>query len=238
MNIELIRKYNVPGPRYTSYPTVPYWDKEGIDNKTWEFSVKSIYQKEKSYGISLYIHLPYCESLCTFCACHKHITKRHDVELPYIDSVIKEWKLYRELLDEKPLIKEIHLGGGTPTFFSPDILKHLIESITENCEISEDYEFSFEGHPNNTTKEHLQSLYDVGFRRVSFGVQDYDPIVQLAINRVQPYENVEKVHNWSKEVGYTSISHDIVFGLPHQKLEGMLETIELTNELRPERLAF
>lgn len=238
MNIELIRKYNVPGPRYTSYPTVPYWDKDGIDNKTWESSVKSIYQKEKSYGISLYIHLPYCESLCTFCACHKHITKRHDVELPYIDSVIKEWKLYRELLDEKPLIKEIHLGGGTPTFFSPDILKHLIESITENCEISEDYEFSFEGHPNNTTKEHLQSLYDVGFRRVSFGVQDYDPIVQLAINRVQPYENVEKVHNWSKEVGYTSISHDIVFGLPHQKLEGMLETIELTNKLRPDRLAF
>ena len=206
MNIELIRKYNVPGPRYTSYPTVPYWDKEGIDNPTWESSVKQTYKKEKEFGISLYIHLPYCESLCTFCACHKHITKRHDVEVPYIDAIIKEWNLYRELLDDKPLIKEIHLGGGTPTFFSPEELKRMIQAIVEDCEITEQYEFSFEGHPNNTTKEHLQALYDVGFRRVSFGVQDYDPVVQLAINRVQPYESVERVHNWSKEIGYTSES--------------------------------
>lgn len=238
MNIELIRKYNVPGPRYTSYPTVPYWDKEGIGNENWEASVRETYTAEKSYGISLYIHLPYCESLCTFCACHKHITKRHDVEIPYIDTIIKEWQLYKKLLDEKPLIKEIHLGGGTPTFFSPDQLKRMITAIVADCEIAEDYEFSFEGHPNNTSKDHLQSLYDVGFRRVSFGVQDYDPVVQLAINRVQPYENVKQVHEWSKEIGYTSISHDIVFGLPHQQLKGMLETIELTNELRPDRLAF
>ena len=118
------------------------------------------------------------------------------------------------------------------------MFKQLIEAVTEGCDIADEYEFSFEGHPNNTTKEHLQALYEVGFRRVSFGVQDYDPIVQLAINRVQPYENVKQVHEWSKEIGYTSISHDIVFGLPHQKLEGMLETIKLTNEMKPDRLAF
>ncbi|MCP4923888.1 MAG: radical SAM protein, partial [bacterium] len=171
-------------------------------------------------------------------ACHKHITKRKEVQDPYIATLIKEWKLYRKLLDEKPLIKEIHLGGGTPTFFSPEHLKQLIEAVTEGCDIADEHEFSFEGHPNNTTKEHLQALYEVGFRRVSFGVQDYDPVVQLAINRVQPYENVKQVHEWSKEIGYTSISHDIVFGLPHQKLEGMLETIKLTNELKPDRLAF
>lgn len=238
MNVELIRKYNVPGPRYTSYPTVPYWDKTGIELNDWESSVQNIYAKDKEYGLSIYIHLPFCEALCTFCACHKHITKRKEVQDPYIATLIKEWKLYRKLLDEKPLIKEIHLGGGTPTFFSPEHLKQLIEAVTEGCDIADEYEFSFEGHPNNTTKEHLQALYDVGFRRVSFGVQDYDPIVQLAINRVQPYENVKQVHEWSKEIGYTSISHDIVFGLPHQKLEGMLETIKLTNELKPDRLAF
>ena len=238
MNVELIRKYNVPGPRYTSYPTVPYWDKTGIELNDWESSVQNIYAKDKEYGLSIYIHLPFCEALCTFCACHKHITRRKEVQDPYIATLIKEWKLYRKLLDEKPLIKEIHLGGGTPTFFSPEHLKQLIEAVTEGCDIADEYEFSFEGHPNNTTKEHLQALYDVGFRRVSFGVQDYDPIVQLAINRVQPYENVKQVHEWSKEIGYTSISHDIVFGLPHQKLEGMLETIKLTNELKPDRLAF
>ena len=238
MNIALIRKYNVPGPRYTSYPTVPYWDKTGIDLSDWEQAVYNTYQKEKSYGISLYIHLPFCESLCTFCACHKHITKRHEVEDPYISAVIKEWKLYLQVIQEKPLLKEIHLGGGTPTFFSPDALSHLINTIKADCTVTTDHEFSFEGHPNNTTKEHLQALYDVGFRRVSFGVQDYDPRVQLAINRIQPFEHVVQVHNWSKDIGYTSISHDLVSGLPHQTLEGMLETIELTNTLRPDRLAF
>ncbi len=238
MNIALIRKYNVPGPRYTSYPTVPYWDESGIDLSDWEQAVYDTYQKEKSYGISLYIHLPFCESLCTFCACHKHITKRHEVEDPYISAVIKEWKLYLQVIQEKPLLKEIHLGGGTPTFFSPDALSHLINTIKADCTVTADHEFSFEGHPNNTTKEHLQALYDVGFRRVSFGVQDYDPRVQLAINRIQPFEHVVQVHNWSKDIGYTSISHDLVFGLPHQTLEGMLETIELTNTLRPDRLAF
>src|SRR5690606_5611893 len=122
------------------------------------------YNKEE--GISLYIHLPFCESLCTFCGCHKRITKRHEVEDPYIKAVLKEWQLYKQLLVDQPLIKEIHLGGGTPTFFSPENLTYLIKGILKDSVLAEHYSFSFEGHPNNTTKEHLQALYDIGFRRV------------------------------------------------------------------------
>ncbi|WP_027067544.1 MULTISPECIES: oxygen-independent coproporphyrinogen III oxidase [Maribacter] len=235
----LVQKYNVPGPRYTSYPTVPFWDISTFSGKKWEETVKkSFHLSNSSTGISLYIHLPFCESMCTFCGCHKRITKRHDLELPYIKSVLKEWGLYRNLFDEKPIIKELHLGGGTPTFFTPENLKFLIEGILRIATKAEDAEFSFEGHPNNTTKEHLQALYDVGFRRVSFGVQDYNETVQKAINRIQPFENVKNVTEWSREIGYDSISHDIIFGLPHQKLEHVINTIEKTKELKPDRIAF
>lgn len=235
----LIQKYNVPGPRYTSYPTVPYWDVDSFSGNKWEASVKKSFTESNSdEGISLYIHLPYCESMCTFCGCHKRITKRHDVELPYIQSVLKEWNLYVALFPEKPIIKELHLGGGTPTFFSPENLTLLINGIMDKAEKAVVHEFSFEGHPNNTTKEHLQALYNVGFRRVSFGVQDYNEKVQKAINRIQPFENVKKVTEWAREIGYTSIGHDIIFGLPHQTLEHVIETINKTNALLPDRLAF
>jgi len=239
MNIELIRKYNVPGPRYTSYPTVPFWDKEGIAKADWISTVQRSFDESNSTeGISLYIHLPFCENLCTFCGCHKKITKQHSVEEPYIETVLKEWDLYLKLFSERPKIKELHLGGGTPTFFSVEQLEKLINGIMAHADKAEDYEFSFEAHPNHTSKEQLQALYDLGFRRNSFGVQDYDPIVQKTINRVQPFEAVEKVHNWSKEIGYTSISHDLVFGLPKQNMENVIDTINKTKALKPDRIAF
>ncbi|MEP3374284.1 MAG: oxygen-independent coproporphyrinogen III oxidase [Maribacter dokdonensis] len=235
----LVQKYNVPGPRYTSYPTVPFWDVNTFSGKKWEETVKKSFHASNSMtGISLYIHLPFCENMCTFCGCHKRITKRHDVELPYIKSILKEWSLYRAMFDEKPVVKELHLGGGTPTFFSPEHLVFLIEGILRHADKASDAEFSFEGHPNNTTKEHLQALYDVGFRRVSFGVQDYNETVQKAIHRIQPFDNVKNVTDWASEIGYTSISHDIIFGLPHQKLEHVINTIEKTKELKPDRIAF
>ncbi len=239
MAVSLIQKYNVPGPRYTSYPTVPYWKEDSFTPNLWFSSLLKTYSAtNKTEGISLYIHLPFCESLCTFCGCHKRITKRHEVEHPYIEAVIKEWNLYCDILPERPNIKEIHLGGGTPTFFSPENLKHLISSILAVSNVEENYEFSFEGHPNNTSKEHLQTLYDLGFRRVSFGVQDYSDKVQHAIHRIQPFHNVAKVTLWAKEIGYTSISHDLVFGLPFQTLDDVLDTIDKTNALHPDRLAF
>lgn len=235
----LIDKYNIPGPRYTSYPTVPYWDESTFSPEKWKESVvRSFHESNPGEGISIYIHLPFCEALCTFCACHKRITKQHSVEIPYLESVLKEWKLYLELFEEKPKLKELHLGGGTPTFFSPQNLKTLLEGIFATVEIAEGHEFSFEGHPNNTTKEHLQTLYDLGFRRVSFGVQDYDPKVQKAINRIQSFEKVREVTEWSREIGYRSISHDLVFGLPHQHWDAMEYTIHKTLELKPDRLAF
>ena len=235
----LIQKYNIPGPRYTSYPTVPYWENDSFSKEKWIKTFKqSFIESNSSEGISLYIHLPFCESLCTFCACHKHITKRHEMEDPYIETVLKEWQLYVNLVDETPIIKEIHLGGGTPTFFSEKQLKRLIDGIFMNAEKHPNHEFSFEGHPNNTTKEHLQTLYDLGFTRVSFGVQDYNPKVQEAIHRIQPFENVQNVHNWAKEIGYTSISHDLVFGLPFQTKENVIHTINKTKELEPDRISF
>lgn len=235
----LIRKYNVPGPRYTSYPTVPYWDEATFTTQQWQQSlIKSFAESNDRDGISLYIHLPFCESLCTFCACHKRITKQHSVERPYVDAVLKEWNTHVNLLGKKPVIKELHLGGGTPTFFSPDNLKYLLESIFSNAVISNVHEFSFEGHPNNTSTKHLETLYHLGFRRVSFGVQDYDFKVQKAINRIQPFENVQAVTFAARAIGYESISHDLIFGLPLQTWESMSQTIEKTKLLKPDRIAF
>jgi len=239
MKNSLIQKYNVPGPRYTSYPTVPYWNEADFLYEDWISSFKkSFLESNSSEGISLYIHLPFCESMCTFCGCNKRITKNHDVEHPYIEALLKEWKLYCKLLDEKPIIKEIHLGGGTPTFFSTKNLEDLINGLFCYANRAENYEFSFEGHPNNTTHEHLKKLYDLGFRRVSFGVQDYSQTVQKAINRVQPFHNVAKVTFWAREIGYTSIGHDIIFGLPFQNIEDVVDTVEKTKSLQPDRLAF
>lgn len=239
MSVSIVQKYNVPGPRYTSYPTVPYWEEEKFHLEDWKRTLlQSFKESNATEGISLYIHLPFCESLCTFCGCNKRITKRHEVEDPYITAVIKEWKLYCDLFPRKPIIKEIHLGGGTPTFFSPENLERLINGIFQYATKAEEHEFSFEGHPNNTTKQHLQTLYDLGFRRVSFGVQDYSPKVQEAIHRIQPFHNVAKVTFWAKEIGYTSIGHDLIFGLPFQTLADVKDTIDKTKSLQPDRLAF
>ncbi|MEC4114595.1 oxygen-independent coproporphyrinogen III oxidase [Myroides pelagicus] len=239
MTMSLIQKYNVPGPRYTSYPTVPYWDQDSFTPEQWISSVKQAFKESNdTEGISIYIHLPFCESLCTFCGCHKRITKRHEVEQPYIKALLKEWDLYCKEFGETPVIKEIHLGGGTPTFFSVENLTTLIKGITSKGKIADKHEFSFEGHPNNTTKEQLQALFDLGFNRVSFGVQDYNPEVQKAIHRIQTFHDVARVTLWAKEIGYTSISHDIIYGLPFQTLSHIIDTIEKTKSLSPDRLAF
>lgn len=239
MKNSLVQKYNVPGPRYTSYPTVPYWDEVSFTSSAWKQTcIAAFDESNEAEGISLYIHLPFCESMCTFCGCNKRITKRHDVEQPYIKAVLKEWEMYCTMFSQRPKIKELHLGGGTPTFFSPENLKALIEGIMARADYMPGYEFGFEGHPNNTTRAHLQTLYNLGFRRVSFGVQDYNETVQKAIHRIQPFHNVAKVTFWAREIGYTSISHDLVFGLPFQTLDSCIDTIEKTKSLNPDRLAY
>lgn len=236
---ELVQKYNVPGPRYTSYPSVPFWDIESFSGKKWKAGLRQSFDESNVRdGISMYIHLPFCESMCTFCGCHKRITKRHDLEEPYVRTLLKEWALYRQLFGSRPKIKELHIGGGTPTFFSPDNLRRLVEGILRRADRAEDFSFSFEGHPNNTTEAHLKALYDLGFTRVSYGVQDYNLSVQKAINRIQPYSKVKEVTELARSIGYTSVGHDLVFGLPHQTLDHIEETIATTKELRPDRVAF
>ncbi len=235
----LINKYNVAGPRYTSYPTVPFWDINSFTENVWLSCLTETFnQTNAQEGISLYIHLPYCDSLCTFCGCNKRITKNHEVEMPYILAVLKEWNLYLNQFKKKPRIAEIHLGGGTPTFFKPENLEILINGLLKNALTTENFEFSFEGHPSSTSLIHLQILYNLGFRRVSFGVQDYDPKVQEAIHRIQPFEEVKKVVKLSKMTDYQSISHDLVFGLPFQTISSITDTIHKTLELKPDRISF
>jgi len=235
----LISKYNIPGPRYTSYPTVPYWDEQGIELKKWEASVrKSFSESNNKEGISIYIHLPFCESLCTFCGCNKRITKNHEVEDPYITALLKEWDLYLDLFDEVPLIKEIHLGGGTPTFFAASKLNKLLNGLLSKSKVAENPSFSFEGHPNNTREDHLKVLSELGFKRASYGVQDFDPKVQKAINRIQPFEAVKEATDLSRKNGYDSISFDLVYGLPFQSIGSIEDTISKVKELRPDRIAF
>ncbi len=234
----IVEKYNVPGPRYTSYPTVPFWKNNPLTPADWLGTIDRNSKEYQSHKMSLYIHLPYCESLCTFCGCHKRITKNHAVEGPYIDAVIKEWGLYKEQFDFNPDIKELHFGGGTPTFFAPDELIRLVNAIFEKASIDpKEAELSFEAHPNNTSEEHLDKLHTFGFRRLSLGIQDYSPTVQQAINRIQPFEDVKAVHENAKRIGYTSISHDLVFGLPKQRMTDIIDTVSKTLELRPDRIA-
>jgi oxygen-independent coproporphyrinogen-3 oxidase len=233
----LLHKYDVPLPRYTSYPTVPYWDFERIDTQIWKDAVRQTYLNENG-EICLYIHLPFCEELCTYCACNKRITKNHAVEEPYLEAVLREWRMYLELLPGIPVIREIHLGGGTPTFFSPAHLMHLIRSITKDCKIAEDHEFSVEVHPNYTSDDHLEALQSVGFNRISLGVQDFDPLVQFTINRMQSFEQTKHVIDQARSLGYSSINIDLIYGLPKQTLEGIENTISKVKELMPDRIAF
>ncbi|WMJ73439.1 oxygen-independent coproporphyrinogen III oxidase [Cytophagaceae bacterium ABcell3] len=233
---DLISKYDIPAPRYTSYPTVPYWESDGFDQHIWAKHVGQAFQK--SPEISLYLHLPFCEQLCTYCGCNKRITKNHKVETPYLNTLLKEWNIYLEIFGGKPIIKELHLGGGTPTFFTPQNLKYLLESIFSKAIIPEDPDFSIEVHPNYTTKEHLHVLAALGFKRLSAGIQDFDPKVQIAINRVQTFEQTKIVFDEARKAGFTSLNADIIYGLPFQKLESVKGTISKTSVLKPERIAF
>ena len=235
---DLIAKYNLPVPRYTSYPTVPFW-KEKIEASDWVKAFREQFRVHNSQeGISLYIHLPFCESMCSYCGCNKRITTNHKVEDEYLDAIRKEWTMYLAEMEGPPVIRELHLGGGTPTFFSPDNLKKLIDLILTDCIVHPEREFSVEGHPNNTTVEHLQTLFDLGFRRVSYGVQDNDPLVQRVINRVQPIENVQAATDNARKVGYKSVNFDLIYGLPFQSVASMEKTMWQVLDMKPDRIAF
>ena len=235
---ELIRSYNTPAPRYTSYPTVPVWE-NNVSDSNWDILVKKAFQTYgDKEGITLYIHFPFCESLCTYCGCNKRITKNHEVESPYAAALLQEWNKYLLLFDQKPKLAGIHLGGGTPTFFSPAALFEILYTIIHASDVLPDAEFSFEGHPNNTSFEHLQTLAQLGFDRVSYGIQDFDISVQQAIHRIQPFERVREATLNARTLGYSSINFDLIYGLPHQTQESLLDTFEKVASLAPDRIAF
>lgn len=233
--LSILQKYNVPVPRYTSYPTVPYWKTENTSARQWMNHVLQCFEKENA--LSLYVHLPYCESLCTYCGCNKHITKNHLVERPYINAVLKEWKMYTTRFPYKPKVKEIHFGGGTPTFFSAENLKYLVEGLLAAADIEGDVSFSFEAHPNSTTHEQLRVLNKLGFKRVSIGVQDFDAKIMKTINRHQTEEEVERVTAWARELGY-AINYDLIYGLPNQTMENLRYNLKKIAQLKPSRIAF
>lgn len=234
--IDAIIKYEQPLPRYTSYPTVPFWDVDRFDAQMALNILKQSIQTEPE--ISLYIHLPYCESLCTFCGCNRRITKNHAVEQPYIDALLEEWRLYLLQMPQPPVITHLHLGGGTPTFFAPSELKRLINGIVAENTLSTTYEFSIEVHPNTCTHEHIDVLAELGFRRISVGVQDFDPRVQYIINRHQTFEKTQDIIEYARSKGFTGVNVDLVYGLPLQTVDSIELTIDQIAQLRPDRIAY
>ena len=236
---ELVRKYNIPVPRYTSYPTVPFWQEEPLSRDEWMQHVRNTFnQTNESKGISLYLHLPYCESLCTYCGCTKRITRNHQVEEPYVNSLLSEWRTYLRQFNRPPVIRELHLGGGTPTFFSPNNLRRLVNYITGGGAIHPQQNFGFEGSPSNTSVEHLQALYELGFHRLSLGVQDFNAKVQHAVNRIHSFEQVHQVVLAARRIGYQSVNLDLIYGLPFQNQLSITHTMRAVGEIRPDRIAF
>lgn len=236
---QLLAKYDIPAPRYTSYPTVPYW----TDNPTpeqWLEEIRRTFAKDPNTAWSMYIHIPFCESLCTFCGCNTFITRNHDNETSYTKALHAEWNSYVQevpALKEAPL-RQIHLGGGTPTFFSGENLKNLLRPILAMVNIDPaHFEGSIEVGPRITKREHLDALRELGFQRISMGVQDFNPEVQHLINRIQPYEMTRDLTLLAREVGFESVNYDLIYGLPAQTPESFRKTAETTIELRPDRIA-
>ncbi len=217
---------------------MPFW-KEQIDVVAWKEQFREQFVKSNGEeGISLYIHLPFCESLCIYCGCNKKITTNHKVEEEYLQAIFKEWSMYLEMMERPPVIRELHLGGGTPTFFSPGNLERLVRGLLEKAIVSPEHVFSIEGHPNNTTREHLDVLYGLGFRRISYGVQDLDPEVQRAIHRLQSFENLRRATEDARAAGFTSVNFDLIYGLPLQTMSSLTRTIWQCLTLDPDRIAF
>lgn len=238
---ELLKKYDVPGPRYTSYPTILHWGEAPSAAEWMESVARGLDEIEREgSGAAVYIHVPFCRSLCTYCGCNSRITQNRAVGDPYVNAVLKEWMLYLAALKrEQPVpLAELHLGGGTPTFLSPAELERMIGGILDAARRTEDSELSIESDPRVTTPEHLGTLARLGFTRLSLGIQDFDPRVQQAVNRVQSEEQVRAVTEAARIAGFTSVNYDLIYGLPFQTLRGVEQTVEAVRRLRPERIAF
>lgn len=228
MSSNLSEKYNVQGPRYTSYPAHPFWNKE-IDQAKWLEHLNS----HSNGDCDVYIHVPFCEKLCYYCGCMRIVDKSHKNDDLYVELILKEWKLYQEKIPNlKP--RSIHLGGGTPTYLRPAHLKKLLLAIIGNNKV----DISIEIDPRVTTIEHLKALKELGIFRVSLGIQDFDEKVQKAINRVQPIAMIQAFVKVLREFGIYDINFDLIYGLPYQDESSIQKTIDEVIKLKPTSIAF
>lgn len=230
---KLIDKYSIPGPRYTSYPPVPFWT-GAPDESQWIGQIATCYSPDQ--GVDLYVHVPFCEKLCYYCGCNRTITRNHSVEDPFVQMVIQEWEIYKNKLGFYPKVNSLHFGGGTPTFLSPENLSTLITNLTANR--THNFVGSIEIDPRTCSVEHLKVLADTGISRVSLGIQDFDPEVQKSINRFQPVSMVEQLVEKLREYKFKSVNFDLIYGLPKQSIDSITTTMSIVARLRPDLIAF
>ena len=235
---ELLTKFDVAGPRYTSYPTADrFVEAFGEPGYLQALDQRRTGPAAMALPLSLYVHIPFCESLCYYCACNKIITKHHERSAPYLRYLSKEVDLHVQHIGAGQSVSQLHLGGGTPTFFSDDELSELMAMLRRNFNLVPGGEYSIEVDPRTVTAERLSHLARLGFNRLSFGVQDFDPIVQKAVHRVQPAEQVFALVEAARGIGFESINVDLIYGLPKQTPESFDRTLAQVAELRPDRIA-
>ena len=233
VSAELLQRYDRPGPRYTSYPTAV----EFHDGFTAPDYVERLGRLDAGQPLSLYIHLPFCEHRCTFCGCNVVITRKRDVAARYLEYLEREIDLACQYLPDRPPVIQYHWGGGTPTYFAPDQMRALYEKIASRFDIRPEAEVAIEIDPRVTTREHVDTLVDLGFNRLSMGVQDFTPQVQEAIGRNQDEESTRQLYEYCRQQGFASINLDLIYGLPMQNTEGFARNLASILMLRPDRVA-
>ncbi len=233
---ETIKKFDVAGPRYTSYPTADRFV-EAFTEDAYKQALEQRRVGGFALPLSIYVHIPFCESLCFFCACNKIITKHHERSAEYLGYLNREINLHIEHIGAGQTISQLHLGGGSPTFFSDDELSELMAMIQRNFVLAPGGEYSIEVDPRTVDEKRLAHLASLGFNRLSFGVQDFDPEVQKAVHRIQPAEQVFSLVEAARRLGFDSVNADLIYGLPKQTPESFNKTLSQIVELRPERIA-
>ncbi len=235
---DLLRRFDVSGPRYTSYPTADrFVESFPVDDYLQALTLRSTGGVASATPLSLYVHIPFCESLCYYCACNKIITKHHDRAAPYLSYLAREVALHIAKLGTGQAVSQLHLGGGSPTFLTDDELRELMTMLRNNFTMVPGGEYSIEVDPRTIDASRLDTLAELGFNRLSFGVQDFDPAVQKSVNRVQPAEQVFALVAAARERNFDSINVDLIYGLPLQNPESFDRTLAQVVELRPERIA-
>lgn len=236
IDLTKFKKYDKPGPRYTSYPTAPQFNEAFTHEDYLNEIIKTNYEKNLP-DISLYFHLPYCDTLCYFCGCNMIITRNRDRIKEYIKYLKKEIDLTRTYLLTDRKVAQHHWGGGTPTHLNPDEINELAGYIKQSFNFKENAEVSCEIDPRELTKAHLEALRNNGFNRISMGVQDFNEKVQKAVNRIQPEDITRQAIQWIRELGYQSINLDLIYGLPFQTVEGFTKTVDHIIDISPDRIA-